>query len=369
MSAKRTKYLFSVACLLLVAGFALPLRAQDRSGEKEWTEILAAAKKEGKVVIHGPSDAASRRDIPVRFQARFGIVVEYISGRSSELGERLRRERQAGLSTLDVYMSGFSTAATVLYPERMLDPLKPVLALPEVIDSSKWKPGKLWFMDPEEKYILRLFNNVSSSLSINTKHVKSEELRQTKDLLTPKWKGKISTYDPRGSGSGRAQAARWYFQFGEDFIRKLYVEQKPVFSRDDRQLVDWLLRGVYPIALGAPQEEIEQLRKEGLPVTDHNLGDDSGYVSMGNGALALMKGAPHPNAARVFVNWLASKEGLETYARAHHAATTRNDVDESFLPPGQIPRPGVKYFDSADWNYTVDTKKKVESRLTEIIGR
>jgi iron(III) transport system substrate-binding protein len=223
-------------------------------------------------------------------------------------------------------------------------------------------------MDPEEKYILRLFNNVSKSLSINTQLVKPEELRVAHDLLHPKWKGKISTYDPVGHGAGRAQAARWYLKFGEEFIKRLYVDQKPVYSRDDRQLVDWLARGTYPISIGAPQEDLERMRKDGFPIAEHNLADDPGYVSVGNGALAMMNKAPHPNAARIFVNWMASKEGLETYARAHYAATTRNDVDESFLADGQRPREGVKYFDSADWNYTVDTKKRIEGRLKEILG-
>jgi iron(III) transport system substrate-binding protein len=223
-------------------------------------------------------------------------------------------------------------------------------------------------MDPEEKYILRLFNNVSKSLSINTQVVNPEELRVARDLLHPKWKGKISTYDPVGHGAGRAQAARWYQQFGEEFIKRLYVDQKPVLTRDDRQLVDWLARGTYPISVGAPEEDLERMRREGFPVAGHNLLDDPGYVSMGNGALALMSKAPHPSAAKLFVNWMASREGLETYARAHHTATTRTDVDESFLPPDRIPLPGGKYFDSADWNYTVDVKKKIEQRLREIIS-
>lgn len=353
---------------LSVVFLTAPAWAQEKGWEGRWDEILAAAKREGKVVVHGPSDAASRRDIPARFQARIGIPVEYLSGRSSEFAIRLRTERRAGISTLDVYLSGFSTAATILYAEKMLDPLGPALILPEVMDSSKWKTGKPWFMDPEGKYILRLFNNVSTSLAINTRQVKPEELRFAKDLLHLKWKGKISTYDPLGHGAGRAQAARWYLQFGEEFIKRLYVDQKPVYTHDDRQLVDSLARGTYPISIGAPQEDLERMRKDGFPVAEHNLADDPGYVSMGNGALALMNKAPHPNAARIFVNWMASKEGLETYGRAHYAATTRNDVDESFLPPDRVPRPGVQYFDSADWNYTVDTKKKIEGRLKEILG-
>ncbi len=81
-----------------------------------------------------------------------------------------------------------------------------------------------------------------------------------------------------------------------------------------------------------------------------------------------MNRAPHPNAARVYVNWIASKEGLETFSRAHFAASTRTDVDESFMPAERIPRPEVEYFDSNDWDYTLNLKRKIQRRLRELIS-
>jgi len=362
---------FKYLSIIVNSGLALflssPLGAQERDWEKQWGEVLAAAKKEGKVVVHGPVIAAARQTIPAKFQARFGIPVEYVSGRSSELAARLRSERRSGLFTIDVYLAGFSTAATILYPEKMLDPLRPALFLPEVVESSKWKSGKLWFMDPEDQYILRLFNMVSNPFNINTRYVKPEELRFVKDLFDPKWKGKISSYDPTGQGPGRSLAARWYVQFGEEFIKKLYLDQRPVISRDDRQLLDWLARGTYPIGIGTRDEEVQRLREEGFPVTPHSFVDDAGHTGTADGSLALMNKAPHPNAARLFVNWIASKEGLEVFARALLAVPTRNDVDQSFLPPERIPKPNVKYFDSSDWNYTIHTKEKIERRIQEIL--
>ncbi len=91
---------------------------------------------------------------------------------------------------------------------------------------------------------------------------------------------------------------------------------------------------------------------------------------MGNGLVAMFKDAPHPNAAQLAVNWLASREGLEVYARASGWATTRNDIDEaSFVPPESIPAPGVNYFDLSGWEFTMTTKKKVRLRLKEMLGR
>jgi ABC-type Fe3+ transport system substrate-binding protein len=81
-----------------------------------------------------------------------------------------------------------------------------------------------------------------------------------------------------------------------------------------------------------------------------------------------MHNAPHPNAARVFVNWMASKEGAELYSRARGSASTRNDIDQSFLPPEVIPRDGVKYFDNHDWQYTVTKKEEARQAVWKILA-
>jgi ABC-type Fe3+ transport system substrate-binding protein len=59
-----------------------------------------------------------------------------------------------------------------------------------------------------------------------------------------------------------------------------------------------------------------QLRKEGFPVMAADISDLPQSLSAGYGMMAMFNRAPHPNAAKVFVNWLASKEGMESYSRA-----------------------------------------------------
>jgi hypothetical protein len=48
-------------------------------------------------------------------------------------------------------------------------------------------------------------------------------------------------------------------------------------------------------------------------------------------------------------------------------APTRNDIDESFLPPEIIPRAGVNYFDTFEWNFTVTTKEEIRLRMKELL--
>jgi iron(III) transport system substrate-binding protein len=250
----------------------------------------------------------------------------------------------------------------------MIDPLKPVLVLPEVLDPSKWKKGQLWFADPDGKYALRLNYRIGSLLDINTRQAKREDLKSVRDLLHPQWKGKIAVFDPTLIGTGVETASAFYVHLGEEFVRKLYVDQRPVISRDVRQLADWLGRGTYPIVFNVPDREVERLQQDGFPITTiYSFADFGGMVGAGSGLMVLMKNAPHPNAARLLVNWMASREGVGFLSRVHRVASTRNDVDESFLPPEQVPRPGMSYFDASDWDYAVTKKAAIRARMAKIL--
>ena len=108
--------------------------------------------------------------------------------------------------------------ATVFHRENMLEPLRPALIHPDVVDGSKWKKGELWFADPEQTYVLRLSSSVQAPIYVNTAQVKPGELKTAQDLLNPKWRGKISMGDPTTTGSSANQAAQFYVLLGEDFV-------------------------------------------------------------------------------------------------------------------------------------------------------
>jgi iron(III) transport system substrate-binding protein len=358
---KNPREVVMLLVVLVLIAFAVPLHAQEKGWEQEWRRIVAEARKEGTVVVMGSADPDVRRLLPAAFKERFGISLEYIGGRGGDLTARLRVERQAGQYTVDATFGGLGELGANHHSEGWLDPLRPALILPEVVDPKKWKVGKLWFLDPEEKYVLRLYNYITGGiLSMNTNVVKPGELKSIKDLLQPKWRGKVSVYDPTTTGTGSQDATRFFVQFGEDFVKKLYVDQQPAFSRDKRQLADWLGHGTYPISLGVETEGVIRMKEQGLPVDLMYLPDSPGTLSAGNGLLGLMNKAPHPNAARVFVNWIASKEGLEILGRARRKPTTRADIDESYVPDWEIPKPGPEYFDSYTWENAARREKVIE---------
>ena len=335
-----------------------------------WDDLIAAAQKEGRVVVIGPPDPEVRRILPEAFKARFGVTLEFSGGRTSDQAARLRAERGAGRYTVDLAIAGAQSMATIFHREKMLAPLRPALILPEVLDGTKWKKGELWFADPEQQYVLRFTSYVQPSFFINTAAVSRDEFRTGRELLDPKWRGKISAEDPTVPGSGVFTATRIFLAFGEAGVKQLYIDQKPVISREPRQLTDWLLRGTYPIAVSADADQVEQMRREGMPVmTLYGLSDLPATVAAGFGMLALFDQAPHPSAAKLFANWLASKEGAEIWSRARKVASTRNDIDErGFLPADSIPQPGVSYLDTHEWNF-MDTQEKVRLYMKDLLQK
>lgn len=344
------------------------LRAQTGASDKDWTAVVDAAKQEGKVVVAGSPDPVMRNEIIPKFTARYGIAVEFIAGRSSQIVSRVETERGSGIYSIDIYLAGPDTTANSLYGHKLVDPLKPLLVMPEVADGSKWKTGKVWFADPQEQFIVRGFSSVATLLFINTEQVKPAELRHVKDLLNPKWRGKISSEDPTTTGAGSNMAARLYSQVGDEFVKNLYLDQQPVRTRDRRQMSDWLARGTQPICLNCREDDVRPLIKEGFKLLE--IFALNGVAPTINGSpwmLSLANRAPHPKAAQVFANWILSKEGLGTYGKGYGSATLRADIDESYLNPGNLPKKNVQYFDDTEWKWIVTGRRENREKAWKIL--
>ena len=368
----KTSVAVLIALLLAPTIFVSAAGAQPADWQKAWDETIAAAKKEGRVVVIGSPDPVMRNEVIPAFTARHGIAVEYIAtGSSGQAAARIKVERSSGIYSTDIFLSGPDTQYNVLYAEKIIDPLKPLLVLPEVTEAANWKRGAPWFMDPEQQYVLRLFNSLDSLLFINTDQVKLEEMKTAKDLLNAKWRGKIVTDDPTNrSGSGGNTAASIYSQLGADFVKALYIDQKPVVSSERRQMTDWLARGVYPICLTCRADDVRPLQKEGFKI--YEVYDIDGLQNRMNSSpflVSVANKAANPHAAKVFVNWLAGKEALTIYSRGFGSATLRTDVDESFLDPRAIPKAGVKYPDDADPHWRSVEKIEDGNKMRDLLKK
>jgi iron(III) transport system substrate-binding protein len=302
----------------------------------EWEKTLQAAAKEGAVTLYASDDF----EIVFRqFQKRYPqIKTTVVTGRGNQIGERIMAERRAGKYLADVYLGGSGTAYNVLYEGKTLDSIKPTFILPEVVDESKWWSGKHIYHDDEAHHILAFDGEVQAYFGYNTKLVSPDAFTSYWDYLNPKWKGKIVSYDPTMGGAVSGVILFIYNNpdLGPEFIRRLLTEMELTATRDSRQLVDWLAVGKFSLsALSGRRTGLNEAARQGLPVSFFNSKKfkESAPLSTGNGNIAFFNRAPHPNAARVAINWLLSREGQMEFQKAiPEADSLRIDIPKETIP-------------------------------------
>lgn len=331
-----------------------------------WDQLAEAAKREGTVVVLGPPDPQARAILPQLFKQQFGVNLEYQAGNTSQQAAMVESQRAAGQYLVDAVLGGSDTAYGTLLPKGWIDPIKPQL-LAEVADPSKWKTGGPWFRDPHGDTVLQLFNTVGHSISVNTDVVSLADVASGDSLLDGKWKNKICAYDPSVNGSGIAIGSALYVAKGKDWVSSLYKGQNVVLSRDYQQVTDWVAHGSYPIAIGAFTNYFAPYIKEGIHIAWPKLPDLLETTSGAFGLLCLWNRAPHPNAARLFANWIASKDGLAAYAKTQATAPVRNDIEPTWVAPDLIPQPGVKYFDTYDYEFEMSQRLGIRDFYASIL--
>jgi ABC-type Fe3+ transport system substrate-binding protein len=355
-------------CTFLAGHISLAPAATDF--DSKWKDLIAAAQKEGKVVLNSVPGAEMRQKLPSVFKDKFGVELEFVSVDTREAAQRAIREAAAGVLSTDLISGGQSTFVNELYPKNMLDPIKPLLIHPDVQNSSVWLKGKPWFIDDKDQYLLRVIDLVVPIGAVNAKIVDPGIFKSGKDLLNPKWKGKIAMYDPTRPGPGSNTLSYLMKLFGEQYAIDLIRGQDVKFTRNRRQLADWMVQGKHPIALALSITEFARLREEGFQVKFILPDDVLPPEGPASGVFVLLKKAPHPKAAQLFLNWIITKEGMQLYTSLEGAPGTRIDLDTSkLLVPESIPQPGKQYFDTADWKYMTTESRKLFRRIRELFGR
>jgi iron(III) transport system substrate-binding protein len=218
--------------------------------------------------------------------------------RASELRERIRTEQAAGRFIGDVIQNG---AATMIRSQRDGE-LEPHGGIP----NAKRLSGEQKATDVlVPSYIL------AYGILVNTARVKGEdEPKSWKDLLDPAWKDKILSDDMRALGGGQVMFSVLEDAFGRPFHEKLAAQQ-PIFSRDVGNDERRVARGEYPLRI--PQLFSNTTTLKGLPVKLIIPVEGVPYIRFD---MALLKNAPHPNAARLFINHYLSDEVQLIYANA-----------------------------------------------------
>ncbi len=335
-----------------------------------WDDLVAAARREGVVRLYGPTGGPDVQEVLTKtFENTYpGITVEALFLPQAQETAQVIAERTAGRYLVDVFVGGTTGMVVTLKQAGAMAPLRPALLLPEIVDERNWFEGKFWYADSAEPYTTLMFLGVVQPLVINTRLVEPGQFTSWWDLLDPKWKGKMVATDIRNTGPGGVLSRFAYKapDLGPTFLDRLFSETALTLSNDQRQIMDWLAEGRFSIALFVSSIEPMVAAKQGLPVTAVPAGlfKEGSVIGPENGALGLADSAPHPNAAKLFINWLLSRDGQAAWQKAVGHPSLRTDVgrDGVYLP--YVPQPGGRYVNGGTEEYSLVTTQL----MTELIG-
>jgi iron(III) transport system substrate-binding protein len=337
--------------VLVTALWAGPAGAQSpdqaAASKAEWDRTVAAAEKEGSVVINSQPNLVWRDFILREFAKAYPkIEVNFSMIPSEQFVARVRIERQTGKYLWDLGAAG-AAAGFALYKDGAIDPLLPELILPEVDNLKVWGGWDEAFVDSPRKYVFSMSAFVLSPY-YNAAHVPADKVAQLglRVMLDPSYAGKTAWQDPAVPGSGQSYATLLR-SLGDDNLRKLLIEEKAMLFAQQQQVVDAMARGTAWFGIGpsvraliAPYVQAGAI----APADIQPFGNkpEVSIISIGGNCLYVFNQRPHPNATRVFVNWILQKDVQYNLAKTIEQDSRRQDIPPT-TAPDEAPIRGAKY--------------------------
>ena len=322
--------------------------------QTELSTLTAAARKEGRISILATVGSGFQTWANAAQAALPGITIDlHQLPNSEQAANKMLAERQAGNYNYDLVILSAITALPRLKAARALDPLRPLLFLRDVLDDRAWKGGFDLWADEERQFGFPLCESVTRP-AINTDLVRESDLADAGSLLDPRWRGKIVLGDLR-SGSERVMLTSMRLRDGDDAVRQLIVDQKPTFMQDMRKVADGLVRGNYAIAHGLGPQTLQEFVRPGAGA--HVKFVDIPNVTYISYTFTLWAAnrAPNPHAAKLFANWMLTRDGQQLLST--HLAQNVRRTDVPLVDPGAILRPGQYYFKSSNKKALAEVKK------------
>ncbi len=289
MTRKLKLCLGIIGATLLVAG---PAFTQN-------TPVSDAAKKEGKVIVYGSLESDTVAAIKKAFEKKTGLDVEYWRASATKVMDRALSEYRAGKPLFDVVLTNSN-------PMHIME-----------------KGGIFaWYNSPSDKNFPKdvidpvlgpRYRNVIIGIVYNTNLIKPADApKSLEDLLKPQYKGKLVMPDPTQHTTTAQWVASLYKVMGKEkadkFIHDL-AATKPILVESLLPAAKRVTTGETPIAI-TYVKYVYIFGKEGAPLDYVRLPEmlgDGHYITLSNKA-------PHPNAAKTFIDFFLSKEGMKIMA-------------------------------------------------------
>lgn len=287
--------------------------------------LIDAAKKEGEVIWYTTQIIAQLvRPVSVAFEKKYGIKVRSTRANSTELSVKIINESRAGRPQSDVF-DGTSTVVPLKKEGFVLqwlpDPAKAYPA-PYKDPEGYWVANNLFFLTP----------------GFNTALVpKGTEPRSYQALLDPKWRGKIAWSTSPTSSGGPGFIGTVLTEMGTEsgmlYLRELSKQRIANIGSAAREVLDQVIAGEYLLALQIFNHHTVISAKKGAPVDWIKMEPVTGTLSV----ISVHKNAPHPNAAKLLVDFITSSEGQNIFRDAEYLPA---DPAVSALTPSLKPDEG-----------------------------
>lgn len=284
--------MMQVLVTILLVGASL---FEARAGEPDivGSDLVAKARAEGELMWYTPLPVLEAQNWTAQFEQKYGVKVNIFRGGTAALAQRLQTEIPAGLWAFDMILHRTSNVdifrrrgwlQKLHYPQR-----------------DRFVEG---FADPEDYWVTVYI--LPWVVGYNTHLVKSGEAPKSyQDLLNPKWKGKtvideqdVDLYATLLKIMGREKGQEWFKKLAANGLQT---------RRGHTLEVQLLGAGEFALDFGAYAPMVESYRAKGAPI-DWIAPDP---IPVNVYAMALSAKPPHPNAARLFLLWSLSPEGLK----------------------------------------------------------
>jgi ABC-type Fe3+ transport system substrate-binding protein len=268
--------------------------------------LIDAAKKEGEVIWYTTQIIAQLvRPVSVAFEKKYGIKVRSTRANSTELSVKIINESRAGRPQSDVF-DGTSTVVPLKKEGFVLQWLPdPAKAYPALYKDPEgyWVANNLFFLTP----------------GFNTALVpKGTEPRSYQALLDPKWRGKIAWSTSPTSSGGPGFIGTVLTEMGTEsgmlYLRELAKQRIANIGSAAREVLDQVIAGEYLLALQIFNHHTVISAKKGAPVDWIKMEPVTGTLSV----ISVHKNAPHPNAAKLLVDFITSPEGQNIFRDAEY---------------------------------------------------
>lgn len=349
------------ACFAAALGLATTARPAIGDEQQDYAKTLAAAREEGKVIVAGPPGADQQRAIVQGWAKAFpDIALDYTGARGTQIISKIVRERLAGVYNWDVILAATNPTAFTLVPIHALAPFRDAIVSPGMADDHNWIDGfAAGFMDKDGKYLYSPTGTAGATLGfVNRSCVPQSDLHDADGLASPALKDKIVWYDPTGPGSGSRGTWLLAVNKGPSWLKTAFETQGVTFSRDYRQMADWIVSCYKPVGIGMPFDVIMQMQKHGVGESIEELTGPDYFGSVpvwesANDHIAWFEKPPHPAAAKIFANWYLSLDFQQAYADATRGNSRRTDVKPGDPDLNHVMHPDVQYRSIGDEAATV----------------